>query len=202
MSEGVSLSKVTLTKASPGISLEKSTGASGQMRVNLNWNQGSGGGLFKKTKAIDLDLGCLFELTDGTKGVVQALGNSFGSTTSAPWVKLDGDDRSGANTGGENLLINLDQLASIKRILVFAFIYEGTPSWEKADGVVTLFPQGAAPIEVRLDEHSGTRSCAIALLTNQGGNLHIQREVKYINGAQRELDSAYGFGLNWQAGKK
>ncbi|MDX6230746.1 MAG: tellurite resistance protein TerA [Frankiales bacterium] len=199
---GVNLSKVTLTKANPGISLAKNTGASGQMRVNLNWNQGKGGGMFHKSTAIDLDLGCLYELTDGRKGVVQALGNSFGSLTSAPYIHLDGDDRSGTSTGGENLLINLDHLGEIKRVIVFAFIYEGVPAWDKADGVVTMYPQGADPIEVRLDEHSGTRMCAVALLTNDNGGLGIRREVNYINGGQRELDAAYGWGMNWQAGRK
>ena len=58
----VSLDKMTLTKASPAVSLTKKTGASGQMRVNLNWNAGKSGGLFKKSSAIDLDLGCLYEL--------------------------------------------------------------------------------------------------------------------------------------------
>ena len=202
MSEPVSLNKVSLTKSKPGISLTKSTGASGRMRINLNWNQGKGGGLFKKSSAIDLDLGCLYELQDGTKGVVQALGNSFGSLDSPPYVFLDGDDRSGTATGGENLLVNLDQLGAIKRVVVFAFIYDGVPAWDKADGVVTLFPQGAEPIEVRLDEHSGTRMCAVALLTNDGGNLGIHREVRYIDGGQKQLDEAYGWGMSWTAGKK
>ena len=199
---GVSLGKVTLTKSNPGISLAKSTGASGQMRINLNWNQGHSGGLFKKSAAIDLDLGCLWELQDGRKGVVQALGNSFGSLTSAPYIQLDGDDRSGTATGGENLTVNLDHLGEIKRVIVFAFIYEGVPAWDKADGVVTIYPQGGEQIEVRLDESSGTRMCAVALLTNDNGSLGIRREVRYIQGGQRELDAAYGWGMNWQAGHK
>jgi tellurite resistance protein TerA len=199
---GVSLGKVTLTKSNPGISLAKNAGASGQMRINLNWNQGHSGGLFKKSAAIDLDLGCLYELQDGRKGVVQALGNSFGSLTSAPYIQLDGDDRSGTATGGENLTVNLDHLGEIKRVIVFAFIYEGVPAWDKADGVVTLYPQGGEQIEVRLDESSGTRMCAVALLTNDNGSLGIRREVRYIQGGQRELDVAYGWGMNWQAGHK
>lgn len=202
MSEPVSLGKVSLTKGKPGISLTKSTGASGRLRINLNWNQGKGGGLFKKSTAIDLDLGCLYELQDGTKGVVQALGNSFGSLDAPPYLFLDGDDRSGTATGGENLLVNLDQLGKIKRVVVFAFIYDGVPAWDKADGVVTLYPQGADPIEVRLDEHSGTRMCAVALLTNEGGDLGVHREVRYIDGGQKQLDEAYGWGMSWTSGKK
>ncbi len=207
-SGGVSLSKVTLTKSKPSVSLAKGSGASGRMKVSLTWNarpEGTGGGGFLKklaggNKGIDLDLGCLYELADGKKGVVQALGNSFGAIDKAPYVQLDGDDRTGG--GGENMTINLDRLADIRRILVFAFIYDGVPAWDKADGVVTLHPQGSAPIEVRLDESSGTRMCAIALLENQGGALMVNREVKYINGAQDALDRAYGWGMDWSPGRK
>jgi len=170
---------VTLTKAAPTVSLTKGSGATGQMRVNLNWNAGTKG-LFRKAQSIDLDLGCLYELTDGSKGVVQALGNAFG--------RLDGDDRSGSATGGENLSVNLEHLHEIKRVLVFAFIYEGVPAWSRADGVVTLYPQGGAPIEVALDEHSGSRMCAVALLSSTGSSLDVRREIRYVDGSQQALD--------------
>ena len=206
----VSLSKITLTKSSPSVSLDKSGGASGRMRVNLSWNArpeaaaGGGGGFLKKLMGaptgIDLDLGCLFELSDGKKGVVQALGNAFGALDKPPYVQLDGDDRRGG--GGENMTINLDRLGDIKRILVFAFIYEGVPAWDKADGVVTLSPANGPEIRVELDESSGSRMCAIALLENRGGQLVVNREVKYINGAQDALDRAYGWGMDWSPGRK
>jgi tellurite resistance protein TerA len=207
---GVSLNKLTLTKSAPSVSLSKQGGVGGRLRVNLNWNarpQGGGGGFFKRltgnSGAIDLDLGCLYELTDGSKGVVQALGNAFGALDRPPFIQLDGDDRSGSSTGGENLSINLDQARSIRRILVFAFIYEGVPAWDQADGVVTLFPAAGQPIEVRLDENAGgARSCAVALIDNSQGDFQIRREVQYIDGAQDALDRAYGWGMNWQAGRK
>jgi tellurite resistance protein TerA len=205
---GVSLSKITLTKSAPSISLTKGGGASGQMRVNLNWTQQSGkpaGGFLKRITSggsVDLDLGALWETTDGQKGVVQALGNAFGALDRAPYMRLDGDDRSGANTGGENLHINLDHLNSLKRVLVFAYIYEGLPNWAAADGVVTLYPQGAAPIEVRLDETANKTFCAVALLTNENGSLKINREINYIAGNQSDLDRAYGWGMNWTRGSK
>lgn len=203
----VSLSKVTLTKAAPSVSLAKGSG--GRMRVNLAWDArpaaaAGGGGLFKKltggNRGIDLDLGALWETTDGQKGVVQALGGAFGALDRAPYVLLDGDDRSGG--GGENLTINLDKLPQIRRILLFAFIYDGVPSWDQAGGVVTLFPQGGAPLEILLDEHGRSRMCALALLENKGGTLAVQREVRYIDGAQDALDRAYGWGMDWTPGRK
>ena len=203
-------SKVILTKAAPTISLTKHAGQTGQMRVNLNWTaraDAGGGGLFKRhAAAIDLDLGCLFEFTDGSKGVVQALGNSFVASprgVSEPVIRLDGDDRSGSSEGGENLFINLAYTAQIRRILVFAFIYEGVPNWAAANGVVTLFPAQGPQVEVRLDEsRDGARICGIAMVENSGGELVVRREVNYLDGGQRALDEAYGWGMRWTAGRK
>lgn len=209
---GVSLSKVTLTKAAPTVSLSKHGGGgglSGELRVNLNWTSRppSSGGLFKRSQRgedIDLDLACLYELTDGAKSVVQALGNAFRSRNPGPpIISLDGDDRSGQSTEGENLRIDLSRLAEIRRILVFAYIYEGSPNWAAANAVVTLYPRAGAPIEVRLDEVDPTaRTCAIALLENTGTDLSVRREVRYIRGTQSALDRAYSWGMKWAPGRK
>jgi tellurite resistance protein TerA len=206
----VSLSKVTLTKSAPAVSLTKQGSASGVLRVNLNWNArppGKGGGLFKRAPAtLDLDLGCLFEFTDGSKGVVQALGNSF---TAKPRdgrenvIWLDRDDRSGTNAAGENLFVNLAYANQIKRIMVFALIYEGAANWADANGVVTLYPANGPEVEIHLDEtRDGARICGVAMLESSGGDLSVRREVKYLNGGQRLLDEAYGWGMNWTAGRK
>ena len=208
----ISLQKVTLTQTAPQISLTKSGGSSGTIRINLNWSQGApapaAGGFFKRlaasaSKGVDLDLGCLYELSDGSKGVVQALGNSFGSLDRPPWIKLDGDDRTGAVTSGENMSINLEQPGRFRRVLIFAMIYEGAPNWAAVDGVVTLSPISGPQIEVRLDATSqASRICAVAQLINHGNDLVVQREVRYIDGGQSLLDKAYGWGLNWSPGRK
>jgi tellurite resistance protein TerA len=199
--------KVTLTKTSPSISLSKQTG---QLRVNLNWNSQPtgppGGGFLKRLaspQGIDLDLGCLYELADGRKGVVQALGNSFGSLNDAPYILLDGDDRSGTSSAGETMIVNLNHAADIKRILVFASIYSGAPNFEAASGIVTLTPGSGPSIEVRLDEQArGARMCAIALLEGGPHGLSVQRQIRYVEGSQRALDEAYGWGMTWTAGRK
>lgn len=200
---GVNLSKVTLSKATPSVNLTKPGDSQGAMRVNLNWSQGKKRGLFKRSSAVDLDLGCLYELADGSKGVIQAIGNNFGALHAAPFIALDGDDRTGEASGGENMHINLARPDTFRRILIFAFIYEGVPNWAAADGVVTLFPSDGRQIEVRLDSPvNGARSCAIALLQNSGGGLTVHREVNYINGNQSAIDRAYGWGMDWQPASK
>ncbi|MBL1106643.1 TerD domain-containing protein [Streptomyces sp. 5-8] len=208
----VRLSKVTLTKAAPSVSLAKQGGTSGSMRVNLNWQmrkQAQGwGSRWGGAGNLDLDLCALYELTDGRKGVVQALGNAFGALRRPPYIQLDGDDRTGAVADGENLTINLDHKNDFRRILVFVTVYEGASSFADLHATVTLQPQHGAAIEFSLDECTvASPVCALALITNTGGDLVVQREARYLvpeRGAspQRTVDHAYGWGMNWTPGRK
>lgn len=198
----VSLSKITLDKTRSSISLEKTAGGFGEIKVNLNWNKGKSGGFFSRNNAIDLDVGCLFELQDGSKGVVQALGNCFGELNHDPYIQLMGDDRTGAVSDGEWLHINGKHWGEIRRVLVFAFIYEGAPNWRETDGVVTIYVPGQPPIEVRLNEEGGRLGmCAIALLENEGGGVKVSRRVDFHKG-HSFMDKAYGWGMRWAAGSK
>jgi tellurite resistance protein TerA len=208
----VSLDKVTLTQAAPAVSLTKSGSAGGVLRVNLNWNArpagAKKGGFLSRLAgppSIDLDLGCLFDYADGSKGVVQALGNAFRDRHSFgadPICWLDGDDRSGANAAGENLFVRLDDVQRINRIMVFAYIYQGAADWAGADGVVTLFPVSGPQVEVRLDATGGNAGmCGIAMLERSGADLVVRREVRYVSGHDT-LDQAYGWGLRWTPGRK
>ncbi|MFC8248240.1 TerD family protein [Streptomyces chartreusis] len=212
----VSLSKVTLTKAAPSVSLTKQGGTSGAMRVNLNWQvrkQFSGwasklGRPVAMHNDLDLDLCALYELTDGSKGVIQSLGNAYGALHQPPYIHLDGDDRTGAVASGENLTVNLDHQRDFRRILVFVTIYEGARSFADLHATVTLTPQHGAPIDFSLDECTVPSTvCALALITNTGNDLIVQREARYLVpergvSPQRTVDYAYGWGMNWTPGRK
>jgi tellurite resistance protein TerA len=211
----VRLTKVTLTADAPSVSLLKQGGGSGAMRVNLNWTMRSSGssGLFGRKRGprmadLDLDLGCLWEMTDGRKGIVQALGDNFGSLNREPYIELDGDDRTGASETGENLTINLDHGSEFKRILIFVDLYEGASSFAGLHAVVTLYPQNGAPIEMSLDECTvPARIVALALIENLGGELVVRRESRFIVKPpnlfrQQAVDVAYRWGLTWTAASK
>lgn len=197
----VNLSKVTLEKRGQAVSLEKRGGSFGEIIVNLNWSRGRKG-LFGGGSAIDLDLGCLFELADGRKGVVQALGNVFGSFAQPPYIALSGDDRTGDVSQGETLRINGTRWNEIRRIAIFANIYDGVPNWQQTDGVVLVTMPDQPPIEVRMTEgRNDRRLCGVVLIENDGGRLRATRLVDYVRD-QKVLDESLGWGLRWTAGSK
>lgn len=191
--------KVNLTKKPAGL---------GEILVNLNWNsrpvnQGFFASLFGKNKGIDLDLGCLYELKNGTKGCIQALGNIFGSLNQAPYISLDGDDRTGESMYGENLRINGNKISDIKKILVYTFIYEGVANWQQAEALVTVKYPGEEDIIVKMDTYdSNDIMCALALFENQNDEtFSVEKLVRFFPG-HRALDQAFGWGLEWVAGHK
>ncbi|MFF2845971.1 Tellurium resistance [Streptomyces sp. NPDC058001] len=216
---------IELTKRHPTVSLTKQGAATGNLRINLSWRMRTsdiGGGergsflqnpfkMFKPDVVqahtqsmvnVDLDLGCMYELTDGTKGVVQPLGSFFGELNSPPYIKLSGDDRFGSGSG-ETIYVNLDHRESIKRLLVFVYIYDQTPAFDRTHANVTLYPSNGPRIEIGLDERAPqARSCAVITMENVKGEFIVHREVKFVYGFQAELDRLYGWGLQWGRGYK
>ncbi len=193
----VNLGKITLDKQgqSARISLRKD-GQKDPIRVNLNWDKGGG---FLRPGA-DLDLGCMFVMQDGQKGVIQALGNSFGSDRFEPFILLDKDDRSGASSDGENLIIFRPDL--IHTVVIFAFIYQGTSDFTKVNGRLTMKDPRGNEITVQLSNPDMRRTfCAIASIENAGGEVKITKEERYFKDHQ-EADQHFGFGFRWTAGSK
>lgn len=93
-------------KHSINLSKSSTTSQSLLIHANLNWTQEKKGGILSflmgKQNA-DLDLGCMYKMQDGSKGVIQPLGNRFGSKTTIPFIFLDKDDRDGGASDGENM---------------------------------------------------------------------------------------------------
>ncbi len=203
----IRLEKITLEKKGSSISLEKKGQGFGEIVVNLNWNRGgnSGGGFFGRLtggRKVDLDLGCLFKLRNSRAGAVQALGDSFGNLHQPPYIRLMGDDRSGASAQGEFLHINGQHWHELERVLLFAMIYEGAPNWAETDAVVTVQTPNQPTLEIRIDSHrNDQRMCALAMLENHGDNIKVTKLVEYFLD-HRFLDQAYDFGLRWVAGSK
>lgn len=204
----VNLSKVVLTKNTPSIDLRKKDIGTGDIKINLNWNVGtaksSGIGKFLPwgNKGIDLDLAAYVKMRNGEKTIIQALGETFGSMDSPPYVKLLGDDRTGAAMSGEWIHVNGAKLSEIAEILIFTFIYSGTPSWANTDASVRIQIPGQPEVETRLTEGNDKYPmCAIARIINDGGNIRIERLDRYF-GSHPDMDRAFGWGFRWKSGSK
>lgn len=204
-------SKVTLKEKGDSFAIKPKITA-GEILINLNWDQSPQEkvqtGFFSKLLggrsggAVDLDLGCLFELQNQAKGAVQPLGNSFGSFDAPPYVLHLGDDRSGAWTEGENIKVNLAQMHRLKRLLIFTYIYEGVPNWTATNAVVTVKVPGQPLLEVPMGSQTDSRNfCAVAMIEFSAGELKVTKLVTFHQG-HPDCDKTYGWGLKWVAGSK
>lgn len=179
------------------------------IRFQLVWEKPQPKGFWNKVKEnfgkgerIDLDLGCIYEMKDGSVGVIQPLGDLFGAYDRSPYIALCGDDRTGSGDAGENLRINGNKWCDIDRVVVYAYIYDGPTSWSKTKAKLRIWMKDQDPLNINLDQYEdGLAVCALAKLENIDGNINIKNLNEYYSG-HAEMDRAFGFGINWEAGRK
>jgi len=186
------------------VSLKKGGGVQ-PIHINLNWDKpeapkGIMGFLRGAPEAADLDLGCMYRLKDGMKGVIQPLGERFGSRTHPPYIFLDKDDRSGASSDGENLYLVRPDLIDL--VVVFAMIYEGSATFATVNGRLRIKDEGGSEVFVPLNTPDPRNTfCAVATIRPDGSSIRITKEERYFFG-HKECDEVYGFGFRWVAGSK
>jgi tellurite resistance protein TerA len=182
------------------------------IHVGLCWNntilEKSKGlmSLIKKAtkQGVDLDLGCFFELKDGTRGILQPFGELFGKFDTAPYIELSGDNRTGDSEGDdEYFTINGQKWSEIKRILIYAYIYEGGTDWSQIAPQVNINIHNGDPT-LHLTptlKTSNMTVCALATMKNIKNGIQIVQHGEYFT-SQAEMDRAFGFGLKWEDGVK
>lgn len=197
----------------PGQNIAVSPGAAGfeSIMIGVEWDniqlQDSGffGKLLKKTmkKGVDLDIGCLYELEDGTRGCIQAFGEKFGDYNNPPYMALSGDERTGDAEGhDEYILVNGAHWDKIKRILVYIYIYDGATNWKVINPKIILDIPGEDDLVVTLGNHDDSLDlCAVGGLENIRGGIKLTNYTEYFPG-HPAMDRAFGFGLEWDDGKK
>lgn len=163
------------------------------------------GKLIKKAtrQGIDIDVGCLYELHDGSRGALQAFGNMYGNYDSAPFIRLSGDERTGDKEGDdEGIHINGTRWAEIKRLVVYIYIYSGHANWAEIKPKVTIRIPGEQPLSiVPAIKKNNLPVCAVAAIENDNNSIKFTNYGEYFPG-HAEMDRAYGFGLSWDDGQK
>lgn len=154
-------------------------------------------------KLVDLDLGCIYEMKDGRKGALQAFGDSYGSLDAPPFIRLSGDERTGAAAGHDEFItVSGAHWADIKRLLVYLYIYKGAENWETVKPQVQVRVPGEQPMVSCLKNRQGNHViCAVATLENIRGGIRMTNVMEYFPG-HPSMDRAFGFGLPWEDGAK
>lgn len=197
------------------INLEKgSSSFSGEIVINLDWSKG---GFLKQMfgNPVDLDLGCFYELRDGSKMLIDGLqfshnrgGNRHqvtrqGCYDQKPFIWHQGDDRGGGSSSGETILVNPKGVNDIKRIVVYTFIFEGVAKWAETNAVVKVKVPGNEDIIVEMGQHSSNkRFCAIAELDFGGDNSITVKKLVTFHDSHSDCDRQYGWGFNYKPGSK
>ncbi len=197
----------------PGQTIAVSPGPEGfeSITIGVEWdniqtqNAGFFGKLLKKAakRGVDLDIGCLYEMKDGTRGAIQAFGEKFGTYDAAPFMSLSGDERTGDAEGqDEYILVNGAHWDKITRILVYIYIYDGAVNWKQINPHILIDVPGDDDLVLTLGAHDDTLAlCAVGGLENVRGGIKLTNYTEYFHG-HHEMDRAFGFGLDWDDGKK
>jgi tellurite resistance protein TerA len=213
----INLNKITLEKQGDSHKIDltkKGDNALKEILINLNWNQKKGFWASFTQRAIDLDLGCFYELRDGTKSAIDGLQFSHGRGgsknqitrqgcyTQKPWIWHSGDDRSGEAAEGENILINPQGLSDFRRIIVYCFIYEGAAKWEDTNAIVTIKVPNNPDVVVEMGkQYSSQNFCAIAEISFLTNSLTVKKLITFHDG-HSDCDRRYGFGMSYTPGSK
>lgn len=181
------------------------------IKVGCAWDMSSApdtsffGKLFKRNKNIhiDLDLGCLYELKDGTRGALQAFGKLHGNLEQPPYIALSRDEREGDEAGDDEFMrISGKNWNQISRIFIYAYIYKGAPNWEVIKPQIHVTVPHHKPLVVVPSVHRTDLSlCVIAGIENRRDGIVLTNNTEYYPG-HAEMDRALGFGLEWEDGEK
>ena len=226
----INLNKIVLEKPGDAKRINLAKDSSGnnlteQITINLNWTQekqeekssgllGSLKRMFSGSNGIDLDLGCFYELKNGSKMVIDGIqfahgqggsrtqSSKQGRYTGQPWIWHSGDDRSGAGDG-ENILLNPRGIAELKRLTVYCFIYKGVANWAQTNAIATIKVPGNPDIIVQMGQQmSNKKMCALAEINFDGSEgITVKKLVSFHNG-HSDCDKSYNWGLQWTAGSK
>ena len=186
----------------------------GEIVINLDWGKG---GFFKNLfgKAVDLDLGCFYELRNGKKMLIDGLQFSHGRGGDrhhmtrqgcydmAPYIWHQGDDRGDGTSSGETILVNPVGINEIKRIVVYTFIFEGVAKWSETNAVVKVKVPGNQDVVVEMGQQTtNKRFCAIAQLDFGGDNSITVKKLVTFHDGHSDCDRMYGWGFNYSPGSK
>ncbi len=174
----------------------------GAIVIQLRWSNNA---------PVDLDLGCYYELRNGKRKLIDALQFSGGEGgpkdrvtkqgcyTNPPYIWHTGDDRGDNESSRETIIVNAKGLAFIRRIIVYAYIYEGVAQWNLTDAVVNVNVPYQQSVTVKMgNTNDKRRFCAIAQLDFDNDNAITVKRLVSFHDTHSDCDRQYGWGFKYQ----
>jgi tellurite resistance protein TerA len=166
----------------------------GAITAKLAWSSLCGG-IDGRPRPLELALGCLYELQDGRRGVVQAW-DGKGRFDRPPFVQLLDAEIAGLS-GSQKLRINGEHWPQIRRLALFGFIPNGAPSWRASTVSLDISATDRSPVLLELGKGmEGFGMVALTLLDNRRQAVSIERLAQFLPG-HHELDRTLDWGLAW-----
>jgi tellurite resistance protein TerA len=169
------------------------------LRFELTWEAGRG------ERPVDLDIGCFYWATDGSRGAVQSVGGRGPDPRSA--TTADGrelltlsSDRTDGGSDGERLVLH--RPGSISFLVVHTSIYDGAADFREVGARISVRSGRRTLAGITLTSPApGLDWCAVVVLGPDGPRLHLAHEERYFRSAFH-ADRHYGLGLSWGVGHK
>ena len=173
--------RVILTLREPTVTLDRLQSGIGGLTVTAVCSPAVG----------DLVLGAVYQLADGTSGV---LGAGTGITTAPPRSRRP--VLQGGRDEFEHISVDLRQARSLRRFVVWATsATEQELAW---GGTLRLATHGGSRVEIPLDVGRHVGPLVVASVYVLDGEFVVRAELDPVHGVARDVARAYGFGaITW-----
>jgi uncharacterized protein involved in tellurium resistance len=175
-----------LSAAEPTVTLTRVQSGTGALEVALT----------RAPSAGDLAIGAVYQLDDGTEGIVQSLGDALSGPAGVALPVL----RLKRRPEGELLTVDLRRVTDLRRALVYG--YSPTTAALAWQGVVVVGTYGGARIEVPIDREPFTGTVALLTIYNVGGELVLRSEMEPFAGPPETAAVAFDYHLPWLEGRR
>lgn len=188
-----------------------------EIRILLSWTKDTDAGFFQRMLGgdkVDLDLGCYYELRNGSRTLIDCLqfaadapasrseSSRQGCYDQEPYIWHTGDNlgRDNEEEHVEEIIVNPIGLQQIRCITVYAYIFDGPASWDAFGAKVTLRIPGCEDIAVTLEgDGSKNRFCAAMHIDidEDGSSIKVSK-LGTLHLGHSDCDQAYGWGLRFR----
>lgn len=163
--------------------------------IEMLW-QSRIGGVHGRARYLELELGCFYEMVDGTRGLLQ-IWDGRGHIDRAPFIRLEGSKMADGK-GCQKLAIAGGHRAKIKRLQLYAFIPDGAANWAMASVAMTATLGDHPPVSMAIDKGQDGHAIVAMMTIDQTQQSVVATYQAQFAWRHPELDALLGWGMSWK----